>query len=160
MVCMVFHRSYLNTGEMEEAKADSWAQVQPAPYTLSCFVKSKAAFMVLERWHICAHSTPKTARLPAVSFVCRRRQCTKSVVLAVCWLLLPVLLFVSQPAPEQSQVLMYKTLKWNRMFKTLKCWLQLLSVLFTLRLFHSSPVPGQLHGLLWPICKPIIICIQ
>lgn len=49
MVCVVFHHSYLKTGEMEEATADSWAQVQPAPYTLSWLVKSQAAFMVLER---------------------------------------------------------------------------------------------------------------
>lgn len=149
MVCMVFHRSYQNTGGPKSSLLPTLCRALSSPKLLLWSWKGDT---------FCAHSTPKTARLPAVSFVCR--WCTKSVVLAVCWLLLPVLLFVSQPAPEQSRVLMYKTLKWNWMFKTLKCWLQLLSVLFTLRLFHSSPVPGQLHGLLWPTCKPIIICIQ
>lgn len=90
MVCMVFHRSYLNKGEMEEAKADRWAQVQPAPYTLSCLVKSKAAFMVLERWHILCPLYSKNCpsacselRLQMVHKVCGASRLLATVACAV-----------------------------------------------------------------------------
>lgn len=94
------------------------------PYSIWCFVllcyngvafASHARFIVEQSERV--HSTLGSAHLSAVKSIVRWRQCTSYVLQPLCRPLFLVLLLFCEPAVEKSEVVGYKELTLNWVFK-------------------------------------------
>lgn len=104
---------------------------------------SHARFIVEQSERV--HSTLGSAHLSAVKSIVRWRQCTSYVLQPVCRPLFLVLLLFCEPAVEKSEVVGYKELTLNWVFKNKSLTPAIVCfscfVLWSLKFIYCSPFP-------------------